>query len=215
MRNRLSSNIITNHIRDYSSIYAFIMVLFLMGIIFGAILVNSLSAPQKDDLFYYLNQYFSKVADGKTVPSEELFKLSLLHNIKFTVLMWVLGISIIGFPLIFILIFIKGIVVGFSVGFLVNQMGWNGLLLSFVSLLPQNLLIIPVIMFIGACSIGLSITLIKKIFFRKNLTFQLAPVFSKYILVYITAVAVLVVAACIEAYIAPVLMKSIILSFSK
>src|SRR6185437_5476924 len=118
MHNRFSSNFITRHIQEYLPIYAFIMVLFLMGIIFGAVLVNSLSAPQKEDLFYYLNQYFVQVADGETVPSEELMKLSFLHNVKFTGLMWVLGISIIGFPLVFLLLFIKGIVVGFSVGFL-------------------------------------------------------------------------------------------------
>ncbi|CAM3963631.1 stage II sporulation protein M [Lederbergia lenta] len=214
MRNRFSSNLITRHIRDYSSIYTFIMVLFLMGIIFGAVLVNSLSAPQKEDLFYYLNQYFTKVSAGETASSEELFKLSLLHNIKFTGLMWVLGISIIGFPLIFILIFIKGIVVGFSVGFLVNQMGWNGLLLSFVSLFPQNLFIIPVIIFIGACSVGFSMMLIRKIFIRKSITFQLTPIFSKYILAFIAAVAILTIAASVEAYIAPALMKTIITSIS-
>ena len=38
----------------------------------------------------------------------------------------------------------KGMVIGFTVGFLVNQMGWNGFLLSFVSVLPQNFIIIPV-----------------------------------------------------------------------
>lgn len=132
MRNRLSSNLITRHIQEYSSIYSFIMVLFIMGIIFGAIIVNSLSDPQKEDLFYYLNQFFGQVAEGKTGPAEELLKSSFFHNVKFAGLMWILGISIIGFPLVFILLFLKGVVVGFSVGFLVNQMGWSGLLLSFV-----------------------------------------------------------------------------------
>ena len=150
MRKRLSSNLITRHIQENSSIYSFIMVLFMMGIIFGAIIVNSLSDLQKEDLFYYLNQFFGQVGEGKTGPAEELLKLSFIHNVKFTGLMWILGISIIGFPLVFILLFLKGVVVGFSVGFLVNQMGWSGLLLSFGTLLPQNLLLIPVFIFIAS-----------------------------------------------------------------
>ena len=215
MRKQLSSNLITRHIQEYSSIYSFIMVLFMMGIIFGAIIVNSLSDLQKEDLFYYLNQFFGQVGEGKTGPAEELLKLSFIHNVKFTGLMWILGISIIGFPLVFILLFLKGVVVGFSVGFLVNQMGWSGLLLSFGTLLPQNLLLIPVFIFIAASSVNFSMKLIRKIFIRQSLPFHLVPVFANYFMVYIGAIAVITIAASIEAYIAPVLMKAIISAIGK
>ena len=214
MRNRLSTNLISRHFQEHSSIYTFIMVLFLMGVIFGSIFVNSLSPHQKEDLFYYLNQFFGQVGEGKTVPPEELLKLSFWHNVKFAGLIWILGISIIGFPLIFILLFIKGIVVGFSVGFLVNQMGWNGLLLAFVSLLPQNLLIIPIFIFISVCSIALSMKLIKKIFIRQSLPFHLMPVFTRYFLSYIGAVAIITIAASLEAYVSPMLMRSIIVNIT-
>ncbi|HEY4552075.1 MAG TPA: stage II sporulation protein M [Bacillaceae bacterium] len=215
MRKRISANFIARHIQEYSSIYSFIIVLFIMGIIFGAIIVNSLTGPQKEDLFYYLNQFFGQVAEGKTSPAEELLKLSFLHNIKFTGLMWVLGISIIGFPLILVLLFLKGVVVGFSVGFLVSQMGWQGLLLAFVALLPQNLFIIPVFVFIAAVSIGLSLKLIRKIFIRQGAPFQLVPMFARYAMAYIAAAALITLASSIEAYISPVLMKTIVSSIGK
>lgn len=51
-------NAVMKHINEHSSLYVFITVLFLMGVIFGAILVNSLSFTQKEDLFYYLSQFF-------------------------------------------------------------------------------------------------------------------------------------------------------------
>ncbi|MBM7713697.1 stage II sporulation protein M [Siminovitchia sp. FSL H7-0308] len=212
MRKRFSSNFITRHVQFYFSIYCFIMVLFVMGIIFGAIIVNSLSVAQKEDLFYYLNQFFGQVADGKIGKSEELLKISFFHNVKFVGLMWLLGISIIGFPLILILLFLKGVTIGFSVGFLVHQMGWNGLLLAFVTLLPQNLLIIPVYIFIGAISIAFSIKLIRKIFVRQGFSYRIVPEFARYFMSYIAVVAVITVAASIEAYAAPVLMKSILAS---
>ena len=69
---------------------------------------------------------------------------SLFHNSKFIGLMGSWDISIIGLPIILNLLFMKGMVVGFTVGFLVNQMGWNGFILSFVSVLPQNFIIIPI-----------------------------------------------------------------------
>lgn len=215
MRYRISANFITRHFHEHSSLYTFMTVLFLMGVIFGSVMVNSLSGHQKEDLFYYLNQFFGQVGEGNMVPPEDLLRLSFFHNVKIAGLIWVLGISIIGFPVIFLLIFLKGMVVGFSIGFLVSQMGWNGLLLSFVSLLPQNLLMIPILIFISVMSIDLSMKIIKKVFVRPAFHFQFVPIFAKYTMVYVTAIAVITVAASIEAYISPALMKSVILSIKQ
>lgn len=48
------------HLREHASLYVFVIVLFLMGVIFGAIVVNSLSFSQKQDLYYYLTQFLDK-----------------------------------------------------------------------------------------------------------------------------------------------------------
>ena len=125
-------NAVIKHITEHSSLYVFITVLFLMGVIFGAVLVNSLSFSQKEDLFYYLSQFFGQVSQGEIATTNEMFSQSVLHNFKYISVIWILGISIIGLPVILILLFLKGLVVGFTVGFLVNQMGWSGFLLSFV-----------------------------------------------------------------------------------
>lgn len=211
MRKKKSfSNPIIRHVQEYSSIYSFIIVLFLMGVVFGAIIVNSLSFDQKEDLFYYLNQFFGQVSDGKVAAPADLFRLSFFHNVKFLGFMWVLGISIIGLPLILILLFIKGVVVGFSVGFLVNQMKWGGFLLSFVTVLPQNLFIIPMFIFVAVIAVGASLKLIRKIFIRQSIGFQIIPMLTRYFIALAIAVGVISVAAGIEAYLSPWLMKSVL-----
>ncbi|WP_240473224.1 hypothetical protein [Oceanobacillus caeni] len=40
------------HMREYATIYLFMVILFLTGIIFGAIIVNSMNFVQKQDLFF-------------------------------------------------------------------------------------------------------------------------------------------------------------------
>ena len=122
MKKRKYQNVAANHFREYSSIYLFVVVLFLMGVIFGAVIVNSLSFTQKEDLFYYLSQFFGQAAKGEANVARDLFLQSFFHNSKFIGLIWILGISIIGLPVILIMLFIKGVTVGFTVGFLVNQM---------------------------------------------------------------------------------------------
>src|SRR5699024_12217023 len=79
-------------------------------------------------------------------------------DLKYLILLFILGLTIIGLPAIWILIFSKGLVIGFSVGFIVNQLGWKGLLLAATSIAPQNLIIIPVYLF--AASIAMVFYLI-------------------------------------------------------
>ncbi|WP_075982206.1 stage II sporulation protein M [Bacillus massilinigeriensis] len=209
MRRKWNQNVVVKHISEHSSIYIFIIVLFLMGVIFGAIVVNSLSLNQKEDLFYYLSQFFGQVSDGKVADSRDLFIQSFLHNSKFIGLFWILGISIIGLPVILILLFMKGMVVGFTVGFLVNQMSWKGFLLSFVSILPQNFIIIPIFIIAATMAVSFSLRMVKREFMKK-IGQPFLPLFGKYIFSFSIAILFIVVAAAIEAYISPTLIKTVI-----
>ncbi|EKN69678.1 stage II sporulation protein M [Neobacillus bataviensis LMG 21833] len=213
MKKRLYQSDAASYFREHSSIFLFIVVLFLMGVIFGAIVVNSMSITQKEDLFYYLSQFFGQVSDGKVAEDNDLFLQSFFHNSKFIGLMWILGISIIGLPVILILLFIKGMVVGFTVGFLVSQMGWKGFMLALVSILPQNLIIIPVFILMAAFSVIFSLRMIRKQFMKKY-SQPIIPFFKGYIFALVAAVIFISVASGIEAYLSPWLMKTIISSAS-
>ncbi|MBU8879198.1 stage II sporulation protein M [Bacillus sp. FJAT-29790] len=209
MRKNMYQNVVANHFREHSSIYLFVIVLFLMGVIFGAVVVNSLSFTQKEDLFYYLSQFFGQVSNEKVAEANDLFKMSFFHNTKFIGLIWILGISIIGLPIILILLFMKGMVVGFTVGFLVNQMGWDGFLLSFVSVLPQNLIIIPIFIVSSTLAVSFSLKMISRQFMKK-VGQPMMPLFGRYMIAFAFAVIFLCAAAGIEAFISPVLMKSVV-----
>lgn len=202
-------NVVANHLREHSSIYVFVIVLFLMGVIFGAIVVNSLSISQKEDLFQYLSQFFLQLKEGKITESNDLFFQSFFHNTKFLWLMWILGISVIGLPIILVLLFIKGLVVGFTVGFLVNQMKWNGFLLSFVAVLPQNLIIIPIFIMGCVLSISFSIKMIQRQL-MKQMTQPFSVLFGRYTFIFLMVTVFLGVAASIEAFISPHLMEAVI-----
>jgi stage II sporulation protein M len=158
---------IKNDIQSHTNIFVFIFVLFIMGMVFGAVIVNSMNFVQKQDLFFYLKQFFMQNIDMDGTPRTILWKDSMLYHVKYLLLLFLLGISIIGMPIITVLLFIKGLVIGFSVGFLVNQMGWYGLLISSVSIAPQNLIIIPAYLIAGSLALIFSLTLCKQLFIRR------------------------------------------------
>jgi stage II sporulation protein M len=209
MKKKMYQSVVATHFREHSSIYLFVVVLFLMGVIFGAIVVNSLTFSQKEDLAYYLSQFFGEVSNGKVAASKDVFAQSLFDNSKFIGMMGILGISIIGLPVILIVLFMKGLVIGFTVGFLVNQMGWNGFLLSFVSVLPQNFIIIPVFIITATVAVSISLKMIRRQFMKK-ISEPILPLLGRYALVFVVAGLFLVIAALFEAYISPSLMKTVI-----
>ncbi|EEM20959.1 Stage II sporulation protein M [Bacillus thuringiensis serovar tochigiensis BGSC 4Y1] len=115
---------------------------------------------------------------------------------------------------IFILLFAKGVVVGFTVGFLVSQHGWNGLLLAFVSVLPQNLIIIPVFLVMTTIAASFSLRMIRHQFIRK-ITEPLLPLLIRYTCFFLVIGAVLALASSVEAYASPVLMKEVVEAINK
>ncbi|GIN10702.1 stage II sporulation protein M [Shouchella clausii] len=204
---------IARHVENNRSTYIFTSVLFLIGVVFGAIVVNSLSLSQRHDLFTYLSQFFDEMKNGSVVTSpSELFVHSFTHYGKYIGLMWILGISLIGLPAIFVLIFVKGLVIGFTVGFLVNQMGAQGFLLAFVSVLPQNVVLVPAFIVVGTASVSFCLRLIKQTF-AKGLKEPIFPPFFRYTTLVLIVGAFVTVASVFEAYVSPLLMKWVLASF--
>jgi stage II sporulation protein M len=197
------------HVRENISLYLFTLVLFTMGVCFGAVVVNSLELTQKQDLMGYLGQFFLEFKQGIELNPKAAFQQSFMQYLKFVGLMWVLGMSIVGLPIILILVFLKGLVVGFTVGFLVHQWHWNGLLIAGVSVLPQNLLVIPAIIVVGTAGISFSLRLIRSRFKRPG-----EPIFQhfmKYSFLVLLMGGLLCSAALFQAFVSPLLMKQLTL----
>ncbi|OEH93600.1 stage II sporulation protein M [Bacillus solimangrovi] len=197
------------YIREQSSIYLFTIILFLMGIIFGAIVVNSLSFDQKEDLYLYLSRFFGQLSNDVIADPNFMFRQSFVHYLKYIGSIWVLGLSIIGLPVILVLLFLKGLVTGFTVGFLVNQLGLSGFLLSIVSILPQNIILVPVFIITTSAAIHFSLKMIRQQFL--NRTYEpILPHLSRYTLIVIGAFVLIAGVSLLEAYASPFLMKTVI-----
>lgn len=196
--------------RDHISIFIFVLSLFIVGVMFGAVIVNSLGLEQKQDLYEYLTKFFNEFGGSGPKPTNGLLLSTFFENIKIVLLIWILGISVIGVPLTLILLFSKGVVIGFTVGFLVNQSGFKGFLLACASVLPQNLLFIPFIILITSLSIVFSIKLIKRQFL-KDREEKLKSLFLVYVLVLLSGAIMLLITSLIEIYLSPILMKWIIM----
>src|SRR5699024_1289718 len=155
------------YVKEHGTVYLFMIILFLTGIVFGAMIVNSMNFIQKQDLFFYLERFFGEINDQYEIAKADILKNSFLYHAKYLFIIFILGLSVIGLPIVWILLFLKGLVVGFSVGFLVNQLGMKGFLLASLSIAPQNMLTIPIYIIAGSFAMIFSLTLLSKLFTRR------------------------------------------------
>jgi stage II sporulation protein M len=196
------------YLREHQSLFLFTIVLFTMGIVFGAVIVNSLALSQKQELLVFL-QYFFNNMDQYGIPEPSIhFQQAFGHYVKTVGIMWILGLSIIGLPMILLLLFLKGVVVGFTVGFLVNQLQWQGVTFSLMGVLPQNMLVVPALLIVGVSGIAFSLRLIKTRLMTKRDV--IIPHFMSYTVLVMMMLAVLTVAAMFETFVSPKLMQYVI-----
>lgn len=195
---------IQKQVKNNLVLYFLVLVFFAAGIAAGAFTVDALSSVQKEELINYFQSFFT-VLDQEPVQSAVIFKQSLINNSQFVILIWLLGITVIGVPLILLIVGIKGFIVGFSVSFLVEGMGLKGLLFAVAAILPQNLLIVPGIIAAAVLGISFSISMLhrKKSKPKKSFTSELA-IYSINILF---TLLILLLGSLVEGYITPVFMK--------
>ncbi len=207
MRSRVGQTI-QSYAREHQSLYWFTIVLFTMGIIFGAALVNSLPLSQKQELYGFLQYFFNSLGSDGIPETSAHFQQAFGHYAKTIAIMWVLGLSIIGLPMILLMLFLKGVVVGFTVGFLVSQLQWQGVTFAMAGVLPQNLLVVPALFIVGVSGISFSLRLIRtRVLSKRDV---IMPHFMGYTVLVLSMLAVLTIAALFETFISPRLMQLVL-----
>lgn len=204
-RKKHFSENLRQYIEEQMSLFVFVTVLFVVGVVFGSIIVNTMSPEQKEGLLGYLGHFFRGLEGESIAESNLALQHSIGNHFKTIGLIWLLGLSIIGLPLILILVFLKGLVIGFTVGFLVNQLSWKGLWFAFVSIIPHNLLVVPVLIFAAVSGIHFSLLLVRNRLIQRRGTVY--PQFISYSLQLTLLALILVLASLFEAYLSPIFMR--------
>lgn len=192
--------------KEQTPLYIFVGVLFLVGVVFGALIVSALTMDQQQELGDYLGNFFVTVdQQGLLATSESYWRIAAL-NLKWIGLIWILGLSVIGLPGILILDFLKGVLIGFTVGCLVSQYSWHGMLFALVSVAPHNLILIPVLIVSSASAIAFSLLMIRSRVLRQRRTTVTRP-FAMYTLLSFMMALLILAVSCFETWVTPTMMR--------
>ncbi|MCR8660364.1 stage II sporulation protein M [Paenibacillus endoradicis] len=185
--------------------WVYLGVVMFAGAVFGSIFIQVLPSEQQLRLGNELTLYMNWMKQSSEVNSSYMFWDAFFGYFKWVVLLFVLGITVIGVPLIIVLNFLKGFLIGCSIHIVVQMFGTQGVLLSLVTVVPHNVIAVPVILILSSTAIGFSTFIVKK----RLMTHagNVREAFISYSAVAMSMLILLAVAAFIEVYISPQVME--------
>jgi len=185
--------------------WVYLGVVMFAGAVFGSIFIQVLPSEQQIGLGNELNVYMNWMKQSGDVNSSYLFWDAFFGYFKWVVLLFILGITVIGVPLIIILNFLKGFLLGCSIHVMVQMFGTQGVLLSLVTVVPHNVIAVPAILILSSTAIGFSTFIVKKRLMTHSGNVREA--FLSYSAVAMSMLILLAVAAFIKVFISPQVME--------
>ncbi|MEA4902444.1 stage II sporulation protein M [Desulfitobacterium sp.] len=150
--------ILKEHIRQYWVIYLTLTAVYLAGIVFGAIGVSALSGKESSQLTQFLDTLLAN--QPQSLDSDFLMQLA---REQFIIMggIWLLGLTVIGTPLIYLIVFTRGFVFGFTISFFIGVKGLWGLGLIIISVILPAFAGIPLLLLGAGLATIFSFFLIK------------------------------------------------------
>lgn len=194
-----------------NKINIFIITILFLGIISGAIFSNIIDLNNQKLVIDKINQFISNI-NTNNINSLIAFKNSISINFSYIIIIWTLGLTIIGIPFNILLLYIKGFIFGFSTSAFILSLGYKGIIISTIYTIFGQLLNIIIILTLSIYSIMFTKNLLKQIIKQKQ-TLTISKFFKTYSIILMISVVLSFISSINETFIFPALIKLIIKLF--
>ncbi len=198
---------VNNKLKEQKKIYIFLIAIMIIGLVAGIIYAIILNKSDHNLVTNSLNSFFSSIKNNDINYGRAILN-SLIGNIAFVVFLFLLGISIIGIPLILISLFLKAFIFGFSISSIIYTYHLNGILKAITYLFPHQFITFLMALFLGFYSLYFGIKLFKYLFRNKDI--NLRHSMKRYFQVFLTVLLVNIACSFIEVFLSPTLMKLVL-----
>ncbi|WP_048602221.1 stage II sporulation protein M [Rubeoparvulum massiliense] len=185
-------------------IVIFTLILLLSGVVFGAILFQRLFNGEQGSIGESVAAYLAWFEGEQGWNSWEIARNTLTQQGILLFALGIVGLTVIGLPLLLIALFLKGATIGFTVATLTQQFQWQGVLMAGASILPHNLILLPAWILVTVIGIHFSFQLLKVLFLKR--TERIAPHFRRFTVAFGVALLFVVGAALVEGFISTTLL---------
>lgn len=192
------------HIIKSKKMYLFLIIILLIGLLFGSLFITILNEKDKLMVSNQLTNFFNQIKMNK-INYLQALKNSLATNLIYIILIWLLGISIIGIPIIIFIVFIKGFIIGFSISAIIATYKFIGLIGAFAYIFPHLIMASFIIIIISCYALYLSFNLLCSIIQKRSINFK--NIINKYGIIMLISIIVMIIASIIEVFFSPYFIK--------
>jgi stage II sporulation protein M len=185
-------------------LYLFLLLIFIIGVIFGSIFITILDEQDKNNVLNQMTSFFNQIKANK-IDYLSVFKNSITSNLLYIALVFILGISIIGIPVVIIMLFLKGFMIGFSIATIITKYKFIGIIGSLSYIFPHVIISMLIIFAISYYALKLSFSILKAVIEKKTINFS--EVINRYSLIMIISIIIMVISSLIETFISPYIIK--------
>ena len=208
-KNSKIKNLVKEHILKNKRQYAITFAILFIGIAIGVAYVNNFNNEKTQNTSEYIIEFVEKYKLIEKVNSGELFKISMVQNCVLGILIWFFGTTIIGLPVVFGLILYKGFSLGYTIAAITISLGTTkSICFVILSLLFQNIVLIPGIIAIAVSCIRLYSSIIKD---RRTKNIKLEVI--RHTIFSLAMFTLLILAAFLESFISSNILKMFIKYF--
>ena len=208
MKNFITNFDLKNKISENLVLYIIVLVCLCTGIVLGIYAVKYMGSFERNDLTNYLSNFMVSV-DKSDAKNLEVLIQTIKNNIPVIIIIWFLGLTMVGMPLILVMDLFKGFSVGFTISFLMKELGVQGIGISLLTVIPQNIIYIPCIILASVFSIEFSLNSLNKNNY-KNSKDNLAVQILSYTSTFIAIIIFMCIGFLLEAFITPSIIKLIV-----
>ncbi len=186
-------------------LYRIIITLMIFGIISGILFIFFISKESKTKALVSIKNFFDLMNTSTGINYGKSLLNTLVNNIGYVLLIWLLGISIIGLPITIILAFMKSFIVGFSISSIISCYKAKGILGAFLYVFPHQIIILFIYLLLSFYSISFSIKLFKSLFLKQTINFRV--VMQKYIKILLISLIGIIIVSLYEVFISTYFIK--------
>ena len=190
----------------------FVLAIIFLGVITGAIFSNIIDLNDQKLVTDKIELLISN-SDNREINSLLAFKNSIITNMSYSLIIWVLGLTIIGILVNIFLLYIKGFIFGFSLSAFIITYNYKGIILSLLYTLFGQLLNLIVIMILTIYSIMFTINFLKLIIKNKH-NINIKKQLKNYSIIFLITLVINIISAVSEAFLFPTLTKIFINFFN-
>lgn len=194
-----------NSIIKQKKLYRIIITLMIFGIISGILFIFFISKESKTKVLVSIKNFFDLMNTSTGINYGKSLLNTLVNNIGYVLLIWLLGISIIGLPITIVLAFMKSFIVGFSISSIISCYKAKGILGAFLYVFPHQIIILFIYLLLSFYSISFSIKLFKSLFLKQTINFRV--VMQKYIKILLISLIGIIIVSLYEVFISTYFIK--------